>query len=56
MCVERRLSRIHQTSRVIKEDGQKVVGMGRFKYRERLEIIGIYSVHGRLYRADLVKI
>ena len=35
---------------------REVVGMGRFQYREHLEILRIYSVHGRLFRAILVKI
>ena len=30
--------------------------MGRFQYRERQEILGIYSEHGRLLMADLVTI
>jgi len=35
---------------------QEVVDMGRIQYRESLEILRIFSVHGRLLRDDLVKI
>ena len=30
--------------------------MGRFQYKERLEILGIYSVRGRFLRPDLFEI